>query len=351
MKYLKYIITLSIIVLFFWLAFKDFTQQDIESLWKTLKEVNLVWVVITICILGLSNILRAWRWRFLFSKTAVDLKLNDFYHATMIGYAINLVLPRVGEISKSVYLAKKTKIGVEKVLASVIVERILDSLLFAMFFAVTSFLFRDKLYEVFGEIPLLSWSFPIHIFSIMIMGLTTLFLVIFTLMVFFPKKISQVIERLFAVFSKKLAIKINTYFGSFLEGAAALKETKQYSITMLSSFGIWGMYFLGTLFPFYAMSFDQVYDLGALEALTTMSMSAFGQLITPAGAGTYQYICQNVLSRLFNVELSQASAFALLVFSITLITYGSLGAFSLLWQSKELKTKGVFNKDIALNKS
>ncbi len=350
MKIIKYLVTIIIVVLFFWLAFKDFTSTEIESLWLTLKNINGYWVGLTVVVLGFSNVVRALRWRYLLSEVRTGLLISDFYHATMIGYAINLVLPRVGEISKAVHLSKKTKIDIKQVLASVVVERILDSMIFALFFAVSSFMFRAKLDEVFGDISMLGWSLPIHFFSIFLLILTLVMLLSFTLLVFFPYKVTGLIESFFSKFSEKLSQRLSEFFTAFIEGAGALKQTKNYSVILLSSLGIWGIYLLGTLFPFYSMSFDLEYSLGVLEALATMSIAAFGQLITPAGAGTYQYICQTVLNKVFLVEISQASAFALLVFSIILATYGVLGAYSVFSQSKEIKLDRSIKKDIAFKK-
>jgi len=348
-KLLKSFIIIGIVALFFWLAFKDFSAEDLASLWQIIQSVNFSWVLLTIVVLGLSNLVRAWRWKYLLKDINSNVKLSDCYHATMIGYAVNLVLPRVGEISKSVHLSKKTKIDIKQILASVLVERMLDSLVFVLIFALSSFMFRVKLSEVFGEISIFGASLPIHLFSVLLVLITIAIMIGFTIIVLFPNLLSKLIEKFFNVFSNKIGQKLSEYFHVFIEGAVALKNPGGYAVIMLSSIIIWGIYFLGTLFPFYAMSFNQNYSLGGFEAMATMSISAFGQFITPAGAGTYQYICQNVLNNVFMVNLTEASAFALMVFTITIFTYGVLGAISFITQTSQFKLSNDVNKDFALN--
>ena len=71
---------------------------------------------------------RALRWRSLLSggRTA---SLDSLYSATMIGFMANNVLPfRLGEFVRAWALARREKCSTTMVLATVVVERVVDML-------------------------------------------------------------------------------------------------------------------------------------------------------------------------------------------------------------------------------
>ncbi|ACF14972.1 conserved hypothetical protein [Chloroherpeton thalassium ATCC 35110] len=332
-KAVKYLLSFSLAVLFFWLAFKDFTVEDFKRLLKTISGVDLTLIIAVVIAIVVSNILRAWRWGLLLSTVKEKMSLLHLYNSTMIGYAVNMILPRVGEISKAVNLSKYEKIDVKKVLASVVIERILDTLVFAMLLAISSFAFRHKINAVFGDIDFLGIRMPLEMMSYLMLLMTILLLIFFAALSLYPQQIATMIEKRVSKISTKAASKASEIVKSFIEGSGALKQPAKYFEIIISSFVIWFIYLLGTLLPMFAMGFDKHYGLGFMEAMATMSISAFGQFVTPAGAGTYQYICQTILSDLFGVLLPEASAFALLTFAISLFTSGVFGILSIIWQS------------------
>ncbi|MDW8467216.1 MAG: lysylphosphatidylglycerol synthase transmembrane domain-containing protein [Chloroherpetonaceae bacterium] len=111
---IKYSVSLVIAGVFFWLAFKDFTQSDLEKLWQMITGANYSWLTVTVAIMVLSHIIRAWRWGVLLSTVKEKMSLLNLFYATMIGYAVNMVLPRVGEVTKSVNLARQEKLERQK---------------------------------------------------------------------------------------------------------------------------------------------------------------------------------------------------------------------------------------------
>lgn len=331
---LKYGLSLVIAGVFFWLAFKDFTQSDVEKLLQMIAEANYIWLAITVAIMVLSHLIRAWRWGVLLSTVKEKMSLIHLFHATMMGYAVNMVLPRVGEVTKSVSLARQEKIDAKKVLASVVIERILDTLMFALLLAVSAFFFRTKMNKVFGEVRLWGLSVTFEIAAYLILMASLLLLVAFAVLSLFPEKIASWAEKLLAKRSKKWAERISNALRAFIEGTASLKNRAKYAEIVLSSLVIWSLYLLGMLLPFYALSMQERYALGVMEALTTLSISGFGQLITPAGAGTYQYACQITLENVFDVARVEASGFALVTFALQTLTNAGFGILGFLSQAK-----------------
>jgi glycosyltransferase 2 family protein len=80
-------------------------------------------------ILALFYYLKAVRWRLLLKPLGDYDSVRDLLPPIMVGFAINNVAPlRLGELARVVVFARKHKVAMSTVLASLLVERILDAL-------------------------------------------------------------------------------------------------------------------------------------------------------------------------------------------------------------------------------
>lgn len=116
-------------------AFRGIQLQD---LWDGVKSASPFWVSMSILLGILSYVIRAARWQILLEPLGHKPKLSDTYNATMTGYLANLALPRIGEITRCGVLSNLTKLPFEKIVGTVVVERIFDLLflLLSVFVAV-----------------------------------------------------------------------------------------------------------------------------------------------------------------------------------------------------------------------
>ncbi|MCS6989899.1 MAG: flippase-like domain-containing protein [Chloroherpetonaceae bacterium] len=332
---IKHLVSIVIAGLFFWLAFKDFSREDIEKLGEIFSRLDYRLIALAFIALTISHVIRAWRWGVLLSSVKEKMSLKHLFNATMIGYAVNLALPRVGEITKAVNLAQCEKIDGKKALASVVVERILDTLMFALLLALSVFIFRRKINEAFGEVTVGGLRLSFELASYLILLVSILALVVFGAMSLYPSQIAARFKSIVHRLSPKWSERLSRALESFIEGAAVLKNRAKYAEIVLSSIVIWSGYLVAGLTPMYAIDWSTVSSFGWAEGLTTMSISAFGSLITPAGAGTYQYACSKTLEKIFDYGLIIASSYALLTFAINNLTSLVLGLASFLWQRKD----------------
>lgn len=83
-----------------------------------------------------SVFVRCQRWQLLLRPVG-DVPLLPLFSATSIGFFCNMVLPlRVGEVVRPVLLGRRTDLPVSSVLASVLVERLLDMVTILLFLGV-----------------------------------------------------------------------------------------------------------------------------------------------------------------------------------------------------------------------
>ncbi|MCZ2109174.1 MAG: flippase-like domain-containing protein [Dehalococcoidia bacterium] len=95
--------------------------------------VRYAYLVPIALISAYSVVVRCQRWRLLLRPVG-DIPFLPLFSATSIGFFCNMVLPlRVGEVIRPVLLANRTNVPVSSVLASVLLERLLDMLTILVF--------------------------------------------------------------------------------------------------------------------------------------------------------------------------------------------------------------------------
>lgn len=74
-----------------------------------------------------GHLFRGWRWNLALAPLGEHPKISNSVYAIFIAYAANLVLPRVGEVSRCGILAKYDNVSFSKSLGTVVSERLVDS--------------------------------------------------------------------------------------------------------------------------------------------------------------------------------------------------------------------------------
>lgn len=122
---LKIAIGLVISALGVWLSMRDVRPAEV---WSALRQANYLGFVGVCALTLLGFLLRAIRWRPLLA-TKRPIGYESLYSATMIGFMANNMLPlRLGEFVRAWALARREKLSKSTVLATVVVERVVDML-------------------------------------------------------------------------------------------------------------------------------------------------------------------------------------------------------------------------------
>ncbi len=145
---LRYFLTLIIAVALLFYVFRDI---DLKVLINKLKEADFRFVYISIAMSLVSHFFRGYRWTLLLKP--LGYKLNSFraFLAVMIGYFANLLVPRMGEVTRCAILKKTDNIPIPASLGNVISERILDLIILILVILATFLIefstLKDFLYD------------------------------------------------------------------------------------------------------------------------------------------------------------------------------------------------------------
>ncbi len=125
-------IFLGIGFFFIWWFLLKLDAEQKAAIWESFREADYWWVALAMVCCLLSHFVRALRWRLLFHPLGVRPTLNHTFGSVVIAYMGNLAFPRAGEVMRCATLRTSEGIPLEKSLGTVVTERIIDLLAFAV---------------------------------------------------------------------------------------------------------------------------------------------------------------------------------------------------------------------------
>jgi uncharacterized protein (TIRG00374 family) len=254
----------------------------------------------------LGHIMRALRWRILMAplKTVKTVRL---FSALMIGYVVNSITPaHLGELVRAYVLGKREGISASSVLATIVVERVIDifSLLGLMLLAVF-------LYPFPGWVTKSGY--------LMLAGALALVLLLAALRRF-PETTLSCFTRLAFFIPGGLRQRLSGAAEGFITGIAPLQGKGDYLAAAFLSAAIWACYGLIFHLCLYAFDFPNRYSTGWIASLLLLIITTIAVVVpsSPGYVGTYHYLCQLTLA-MFLVPAGEALSFAALVHILNML--------------------------------
>ena len=303
-------------------VYRDFNFQRVGEV--MLHGMNYGWIALSLVFGVFANLFRGWRWKLALEPLDEYPKTTNCVYAIFISYASNLVIPRVGEVTRCGVLSKYDGVSFPKSLGTVVSERMIDTLcvglitgmvllsqmpVFATFFAETG---TDV--GRYAEV-LTSGHFYLIVLCVTAIGLLGFFLI-----------------RNIALFAKLRGILQNVW-----QGVVALKDIKHIPLYIIYTLGIWVCYFFEFYLAFFAFDFSA--HLGISAGLVMFVVGTLAVIVpTPNGAGPWHFAVMTMLM-LYGVGKEDAGIFALLVHGIQTFLLILLGIYGLLALPFTNKTK------------
>jgi len=126
-KILKIGVPIAIGLYLTWFFYTNLSEEEKANIPKTFKNANYLWVFLSLLIAWLSHVSRSIRWKYQLDALGYkNLKVKNMYHSVMIGYIMNLTIPRSGEFARGGFFAKKENKPFDKVFGTIVAERVID---------------------------------------------------------------------------------------------------------------------------------------------------------------------------------------------------------------------------------
>jgi len=200
-----------------------FTIIPPKTLLEYFKNANYWWISLGLFFGILSHLSRAYRWKFMLEPMGYTPRFINSALAVLIGYFVNLAIPRAGEVSRASVMANYENIPFEKGFGTIVAERIADLIMMFLIIGVTLLIQFDFILQLVKE-----KLDPVKI----IIGLAVCLIGGF----FFYKYVRKS--------TKGLGLKIKKFIKSLVEGVTSIFRMKNKWPFIFHTVFIWAMYVL-----------------------------------------------------------------------------------------------------------
>lgn len=311
----KYGLPLGISILLCKLLMDGVDFNEMVSIIRS--QCHFQWIALALVISIFSHIFRAMRWSIQLNALGVRASLFTLTLSIFGTYAVNLVLPRLGEIWRTGYVAKREDAPFSTVFGSMVADRLADTVTVALLTIVTFALATRELGTYLGEN---SASYE-RIMSMLTSPWLWIAAVaaLVALVMFFRWRTSN-----------KLVVKVQSFAKGIWEGFAVIIRMRGKGRWLLLTCCIWGCYFMQLYVAFFAFNFtaDIVANHGTLAVLVAFVMSSLSMGVpSNGGIGPWQWSIIFALG-LYGLAQGPATAFANLVMGSQTLLLIVLGLFT-----------------------
>jgi uncharacterized protein (TIRG00374 family) len=290
------------------------TLRDLDwaAFWNTIQHGRYEFILLTIPISSANYFIRTLRWS-IFIRSEKKVPILSIFWANMLGYLGNTYLPaRAGELLRSGFLGKKSGLGTSFVLATALIERLLDVIALVLIGSI-SLLWMSNIS------PLLT-----NTVRIMAMAGVVGMIIIFAL----PFQQGLILRFItWLPLPQKVVTAVSEHTTRFLIGMRSLQNGRRLTIFILLTGLIWFVDAFGTTIGVQIIS--RTLNIGqGLILLSALGLSS--AIPVPGNVGVFQYVAVTVL---MPFGFSSAEALAYITISqilnyIVVSFWGLLG----LWQ-------------------
>jgi uncharacterized membrane protein YbhN (UPF0104 family) len=326
---LKYTLLLAVSGLLMWYALRG---QDLSRIGQYMRSANYWWLGLTILISAMGYFSRAYRWKMQITPTGYTPSYWAVYHAMMVGYLANLVLPRMGEVIRCSVLQRSSKVPVQVALGTVVTERVIDVLVLLSLLSATLLLDFNRFWTFVTD-KMLGGQYDTlarNRTPLLVAGGIALLLLLGVAYTVFRN-----LERLR---QNELFNKFVVLVKGLLAGVFSVLKMQDKGLFLFHTFFTWLVYYLMDYLAFFC--FPETYDLGMRAALAVLTFGAFGMAAPVAGGiGPFHVMVQATLLA-YGVSMEAGIAYALVVHGAQTLLVVLMGGISFLVSMASSGRKG-----------
>ena len=294
-KTIKIILILSFSIILLWFAFRG---VKFSELLVYLKKANYIFIIISFFIGLLAFIIRGLRWTLIIKSMGYNNKNINSINTVSSSYFFNLIFPRAGEVVRCTTMSKLENIPFDKLLGTVILERIIDLLVLFLISIIVFIIERDSILNFIEEILKLrnnnndetSYTFVIVI------------LLSISFLIFFFRK---------NILKSSLFIKVKSFLKGVTQGISSIKDINKKGYFIILTLCIWLCYFFMIYTVFF--SFEEMASFSIKEAVILLLIGGLAMIVpVQGGIGAY-HIAIKIALTFFGISEVLSLSFATIV--------------------------------------
>ena len=314
----KTVITILQVVIFIGLAVflivwqlgKMSTAQR-DEMTESILSADLLYLAPVAVVGFFSHYFRAIRWKLLLETLDIRPSNANTFFAVMIGYLVNAVLPRFGEVAKCTVLAKYEQVPADKMVGTIVAERAWDLVCLLILMLLSLGLQANIIGSYAADLlrQLRNSSGHKLLYAILVL------VVIIALFIFTYRRIKKT--------------RVGRAIKGIGDGVKSIMHMKRRVLFVLYTIGIWGCYLLMIMLGLWGV--PPTAGMGWLAGLTILSFGSISMIITPGGLGSYPPIIAAILL-LYGISEPGGLAFGWVAWSVqtaVIILFGIISLFLL----------------------
>jgi len=314
---LQYLVFLGIGIFLTWWQFSKMTPVERIQFRESLLHAKYIVIIPITFIAILSHVSRAMRWKIMIEPMGYHPSTSNTFYSTMCGYFANTFIPRAGEILRCTLLGRYEKIPVNKLIGTILTERVFD--LFCYFLVIifticiqistVSNFIKDKILQISNKNANFPWWQTLLALSI---AVVIIFIFVRWILKNYP--------------THKHILKLKGIHIGLKEGFTSILRLKKRRAFILHSIFIWTLYLMEIYIGFQALTATSGLGLGA--AFSVLSLATLAFIVAPGGIGAFPVAVQQVLL-IYSID---NISFGWLMWSVStgIIIVGGLISFGLL---------------------
>jgi uncharacterized membrane protein YbhN (UPF0104 family) len=267
---LKVLVSLGLGVYLTWYLFDIMSEEDIAVFKKTIINSNYWLIALSLILALVSYFSRAYRWGYTLWPMGYKSSFKNQYHSIMIGYLVNMTIPRAGEFSRAVMLKRSDNIPIGPGFGTIVTERIIDMIIMFSLAALAVLISPNETSIIFKRIKESFvgtssedggsgfWMYVLIVFGLILLGLLLI---------------------------KRIRQRVLEFLNSLKEGLSSIFKVKQYWAYLFHTLIIWISYLVMFALPFYAIEGTSNVPFSGM--LLAFSFGALGISFTNGGMGAY----------------------------------------------------------------
>lgn len=328
-KALQYILPIALSVILIWSLFRKVDFKETMHIMS--QRVDYWWILAAMGLSVFSHIFRAMRWQIQFNALNVKTTLMELTCSIFGCYALNLVVPRIGEIWRCTFVAQRSKAPLTTVMGSMVADRLSDTIM-VMFLTLLAF--------VVATPALLSFlaKYPVGENLLRLLYSPTFWIAIIA-------SVAVIWFLLHRFRATSPVMKMRKWTREIWNGFAVVMTMPGKWKFLWLTFAIWGCYFIQLYVAFFAFSFTRELCsepglfFGLIPCLVAFVLSSIGMAIpSNGGLGPWNIAIMFGLA-VYGVPDVEGAAFSILQWSGETVMLIFLGIFTAIWASATSTSK------------
>jgi uncharacterized membrane protein YbhN (UPF0104 family) len=265
---LKYLLPVGLGTYLVVYLFQSMEPKVKQAFFSAIDSANYFWIVLSLILSVLALFSRAYRWKYTLEPLGFNTSFWNRYHALMIGYLINLTIPRAGEASRAAMLFRSDGVPFAKSFGTIVAERVVDLFMLFTITVITATLTAQDFWEMKGRIEsTFGGGNEGGTWFLFVVGVAFL-LICATL-----------------YFSKSIRVKVVGFIRGLFQGLFSVFRSRNWPLFAMHTLIIWMLYLIYFGLPFFALEPTALVPLEGM--MLAFIAGSVGITLTNGGLGVF----------------------------------------------------------------